>query len=470
MTTASTSLSDTAGATIDPAADIVVILSDLHLGSGVERAHGSMDRFEPFTRDRELVHFFTFLAQRMRQEPCRHRLVLLGDLFDFSRVRLPRDETRPASLDCASIVKLNRIAEGHPAVFAALRELLGAGMSIDVVPGNHDLELMYEPVWEHLKSLIVPEPSAQNGSSLRMHPWIVYIPGLLYAEHGHQYHDINASFALIDRTFGTPNGQQLPIGATLDEHLLRIIETSSLPGPVGLDPLGRVIAAYRSHPWQLLADAPRHGPFLVAIGRSLYAARSEHVRTNRRRYQNQLLPDYTNEVGLKVETLVAIDELSRQVSAGLPRRVASSLLDRPVVKRLWRRFSRQDRDPGDAALPESDAVPLSEQELVRAGKNRQQQTHSIAREIHRLLDLEGKAVPFYAFAHTHVPENVALLPPAVHPRFLNAGSWLGTGFRASPKSSPPQLTYVEISRDNGRDPIATLMSWSDDAGGGEPIG
>jgi hypothetical protein len=470
MTTAASTLSAPAAVTAETATDRVVILSDLHLGSGVERINGSVDRFELFTRDRELVHFFTFLAQKTMDERRRQRLILLGDFFDFSRVRLSREASRSTSLECASILKLNRIAEGHPEVFAALRELLESGLAIDVIPGNHDLEIMREPVWEHLVSLIVPTPSGRERSTLRLHPWIVYLPGLLYAEHGHQYHDINASFALVDRPLASPNQQRVPIGAALDEHVLGIIEASSLPGTVGLDPLGLVMGSYRSRPTRLATDALRHGRFLVAFVRSLYAARSANVRAERRRYQRQSLVGYNSRIGLSVETLVAIDELSRQIAAGLPRRFASSSLDRSGVNRLRHGRGRHDRDPERVEQTDVRTDPLSEEDLVRSGKNRLQQTHAVAREIHRLLELEGKAVPFYAFAHTHHPENIALLPPATHPRFLNPGSWLGAGFRASPESGPPsKLTYIEIARGDERGPTATLMAWNDAAGRAEPI-
>lgn len=157
----------------------LVIVSDLHLGGGPPAAAWGRGFSDEFADDRAISDFLGWLSGR---PGC--RLVLLGDVFDFLRVPVTGARTGLfAREDAEAVAQLDLIAAAHPAVVEALSAVLAAGIQVDFVSGNHDAELIRPAVRERLCALL--------GGRVRFHPWVLYIPGLLYAEHGHHHHDIN---------------------------------------------------------------------------------------------------------------------------------------------------------------------------------------------------------------------------------------------------------------------------------------
>jgi UDP-2,3-diacylglucosamine pyrophosphatase LpxH len=157
----------------------LVIVSDLHLGAGPSAGAWGAGFSDEFADDRAFSDFLRWLSRRL---PC--RLVFLGDAFDFLRVPVTGTRTGLfARSDTEAVAQLDRIAAAHPTVVRALSAALAAGVQVDFVSGNHDAELIRSPVQERLCALL--------GAQARFHPWVLYIPGLLYAEHGHLHHDIN---------------------------------------------------------------------------------------------------------------------------------------------------------------------------------------------------------------------------------------------------------------------------------------
>jgi UDP-2,3-diacylglucosamine pyrophosphatase LpxH len=174
----------------------IFIVSDLHLGAGHSAASWGPGFSDGFTDDQAFGDFLRCISSRGW---C--RLVLLGDTFDFLRVPVTGARTGLfARSDAEAVTQLDRIAASHPAVIRALSATLAAGVPIDVVSGNHDAELIRPAVRERLCALL--------GAQVSFHPWILYIPGLLYAEHGHHHHDIN--------TFGRPLYPYLKNGGRLE--------------------------------------------------------------------------------------------------------------------------------------------------------------------------------------------------------------------------------------------------------------
>jgi len=98
--------------------------------------------------------------------------------------------------EAATLAKLDRIATGHRRVFASLGEFAASDSRVVVVPGNHDLELI-RPSTQARFCELVDEACGQPGAATRIEfqPWIYYVPGVLYAEHGSQYHDAGAAYA-----------------------------------------------------------------------------------------------------------------------------------------------------------------------------------------------------------------------------------------------------------------------------------
>ena len=170
----------------DPGRWGITIVSDLHLSLGCHRGHNAGGHV---LHDAGFARFLGHVRRRAAEQCSGWRLVVLGDLVD-----LPDAETPPAE----TITTLTKVAAGHPGLFGAVGEFLAAGMQVDVVAGNHDVALLRRAVRERLADLVL---AAAGDSSvmagIRFHPWIYHLPGVLYAEHGSQYHDINAMPALL---------------------------------------------------------------------------------------------------------------------------------------------------------------------------------------------------------------------------------------------------------------------------------
>jgi UDP-2,3-diacylglucosamine pyrophosphatase LpxH len=133
----------------------LAIVSDLHMAT--PEAPGG----DPFADDRAFAQLLGALADRC----IRTRLVLLGDTFD---------------LVLAGSGGLDAVAAAHAAVFDALAAFAAAGHEIEVVPGNHDGDLMRPAAQERLRELL--------SAPIAFPPWVVLVPGVLYAEHGEQRH------------------------------------------------------------------------------------------------------------------------------------------------------------------------------------------------------------------------------------------------------------------------------------------
>lgn len=158
----------------------VVIVSDLHLGGGSPAAAWGRGFNDEFRDDAAFSDFLGWISGRRA-----HRLILLGDTFDFLHVPVTGARTGLFARDDAeAVAQLDRIAAAHPGMMEALSATLAAGVRVDFVSGNHDAELIRPAVRERLCELL--------GARVGFHPWILYVPGLLYAEHGHHHHDINA--------------------------------------------------------------------------------------------------------------------------------------------------------------------------------------------------------------------------------------------------------------------------------------
>jgi UDP-2,3-diacylglucosamine pyrophosphatase LpxH len=274
----------------------IVLLSDVHLGA---RRPG-LDAPDAFTDDAALVGLVEHLAAA---SPI--RVVLLGDIVDLVMVgaRRPRPLRRSASAACAA---LDAIAEAHGDVLAALGRLCATpGVRAELVPGNHDLELVLPAVAAHFRRLL-QVASGERRVALAVEPWAVYEPGLLLAEHGHQAHDLNRVARLSS---GRRDLGVLPVAAAIDAVLaaraagerplrlaahvaaalpratagaLAMTRPSGLQAPPGLP--GAVVDALareaRSGPVQALRRvAARRGPIdldAVAASHAALLARTGH--------------------------------------------------------------------------------------------------------------------------------------------------------------------------------------------------
>ena len=223
------------------------LLSDLHLAGG---------GWDPFRADDAFAAFAGHLrarAQRAEQPP---RLILLGDTLDFTMVevggrRLDRSAT-------GALARLDRIAAAHPKVFAALAALAGDGVRIELVPGNHDLELLVDGVLDAVRDLVAP------AGVLVRHERGVRVPGVLWAEHGQQLHALNRVRGLAG---GRDRAPRPPLGTHLGEFVLAASERLGAPAQGPPPALGEFAARLRAAGPRAAAVTPAGARLALAAAR-----------------------------------------------------------------------------------------------------------------------------------------------------------------------------------------------------------
>jgi UDP-2,3-diacylglucosamine pyrophosphatase LpxH len=360
-----------------------IVVSDLHLGPGSES--------EPRARA------FASLVDEATHARQPGGLLLLGDIFDLPMF-VAGSSSRAVALErwaSAARDELLRIHDRHPVAAEAVRRFGAAGGETTVVIGNHDLALGQPAPREALSALL---------GAHELQPWIGYVPGELYAEHGQQYHDITATPTLVDPDprWAAPGA---PLGWAID----------ALANPA--DGPNRLAAAI-----ELAAGPVRARIRAAALGRA------------RERYRRASLPGVAAGIGLPAELLQEVDRLSAPSLVGTMVRVARGLVTRARPGRMPR-----DRFSGD---------------LIAA-----------ARAIDSFLAARGLAVPLYVFGHSHSARVEAL--PGGTARYANAGAWtrfrppaLGSVL------GPDRYPFLRI--EDAPTPVATLALWNGAAAREEP--
>ncbi len=173
-----------------------------------------------------------FLDALLAQSAAAHEpaeLILLGDVFDLLQVQ--------GSL-CAP-EKIEQIARAHTPWFQALARAAAEGLSVSLVVGNHDHELLDPAVWAALRARL-PFLNERQGSGAPLALWRHPEAGI-HAEHGSQFDPFNAV-----EEFGDPRA--LSLGSHLVLGLINAFE----PRCPLLDLMPGAAAAL----WYALAHAP----------------------------------------------------------------------------------------------------------------------------------------------------------------------------------------------------------------------
>jgi UDP-2,3-diacylglucosamine pyrophosphatase LpxH len=263
----------------------LVLVSDIHLGLGAAGAQYGPRFVDEFDSDEALPAFLNWLRSDDRRPS---HLVLLGDTLDFLRVPVPRGLY--ARNDAEAVQQLEQIAAAHPKVFEALSAIMNDGTVIDFVVGNHDVELARPAVQRRLRTLLAaPGNAVPDAAAIRFHLWGYYVPGLLYAEHGNHYHDVN-SFRRPLTPFHAKRTER-PL-ATRIHSVLGQVRRKQSGGP----PL-----------YQVLAD-------LFPVDRVPKAAMED--------YYARVLPQYAAEIGLPALTVRQLHQLGRTSTLATALRIA----------------------------------------------------------------------------------------------------------------------------------------------------
>ena len=450
------------------AATEIVVLSDLHLSAGYDETTGAYNRNEDFFYDAA----FARLLDHLRARPC--RLVILGDLFDFLQVELTRPAApgaEPDSSDAATVAKLDQIARGHPEFFAALSRFVRGGHQLDVVPGNHDVELIRPAVQARFCELL----GVTEG--VTFHPWIFYLPGLLYAEHGHQY-DETSSFATPLRPYhpDEPGHIDLPLSSYFVEYLFNRIEAID-PFADNVRPVTRYLLwALQTHPVRVLMTFREHiGLFLGVLSQSRDLTRAE-LAARDRAYHAEVLRPYAAELGLAYDTVAAIDDLAAVPAMTSKRRELEALLLRPIADSvpvlgalaavyLAVMRTRPSLRSFLLFLLGVGGLVWREREALRPATEHGRTLRRAAERVDALLRRERKAVPFYVFGHSHELEQ---FPVGRGGRYMNSGTWtpvVSTAFELL--GGRETFSFVHITP--GTPPVGRLMVWNDHAGRADPL-
>jgi UDP-2,3-diacylglucosamine pyrophosphatase LpxH len=293
----------TPDASVYPAPDRIIVVSDLHLGEGVDPMRGPVSG-EHFFHDREFAIWLDRLTRRATRRGRHIELVLNGDAFDFLRVvRLPetpqavvewlrllvaarvrhvrarlrraargrftfRERAFGFGTDEPSCVwKLAVIAAAHRPVFRALAGFCGAGHSLVIIRGNHDPDWAWPGVQRAFLLLL------RRAGARRIRPGQVRFESLhyqranVYIEHGHVVDWL--TWEERDITEGEPPGLRLPFGSLISRYVLNALERRIAPRD-SLPPSRRLADAVRQRPWRMVpviaAEAIRAIPFIGLSG------------------------------------------------------------------------------------------------------------------------------------------------------------------------------------------------------------
>lgn len=421
----------------------IIIVSDLHMAAGRDPDTGTVSPYDDFHADAAFAAFLDRIGQRLDPGEAVTRLLILGDFLDFPHVRIRAADGIVPSADAAlsrALRKLDRIAAGHRDVFAALGRFIARGGNVDLVPGNHDIELMHPLVQQRFIDRVISGTGAPpNSGVIRFYPWIYYVPGVLYAEHGQQYHDINSFQRLLELRHTTPGHTGASLGSDLDDYLFRLIEAADPANDDGAHLPRSVIALLRLHPGLLVSKFPLHLRTTAKLIKRVIGPVQSSRRSGRARYRETALRPYSVDAGIDAAALKRIDELAECAVRTMRRRIAQLLLRRigrlglALVSTKGR--SRPATSSGHGGY------------LYRA-----------AVDIDVILASVGQQVPNYVFGHTHAPLQLPLRPGVSAPRYVNSGAWASSPGQLIERSE--QSTFVHVSREPGSaEAIARLLIW-----------
>ena len=193
-------------------------------------------------------------------------LVVAGDFIDFVGMAVRaegadlaterNDEEREHGLGNAVDhvrVKLTLVVERHRDVFDALAGFVADGHALTFVHGNHDLEFHWDAVKDDLRSLLFARACAARTDAIdrpafdrriAFHPLFLYVAGLAYIEHGHQYDAFCASQYVM-----------APLSLRIPRRIARSVRTcfcASSSGP----PAACMSMGTRSTAWRTTSPSP----------------------------------------------------------------------------------------------------------------------------------------------------------------------------------------------------------------------
>jgi UDP-2,3-diacylglucosamine pyrophosphatase LpxH len=468
---------------VSPAIESYLVLSDVHLGSDLNDRGTSPRRSD--TIDRDLARFLDHYAG-VRPPAGRWRLVVAGDFIDFIGMSVEPGEGAPpdTALDAEEIEnglggaedhsqrKLQRVAERHADVFAALAGFVAAGNAVTMLSGNHDIDFHWGAVKADFRLLLLDHARRSPGaidedaflSRIDFEPWFFYRSGVVYIEHGHQYDPYCATDHVM--TPVVPSDRRRTVRDFSSILLRHVVRRTPGMKEYGHDTMGLadyIGFAARLGLRGLVGLAARFARAVAALFRVKREHDSEAARAMRDEHDVKVV-SRASGVASEVARLRAL--VGMQV-APITRTVrgimASVLLDRlslafvsVLLVLVLLPMALWDARFGLGAF----AVPV----VAFAGMTYLSRQRKLDPAEEMATRAEALAAlfpaPFVVMGHTHVPANVAL--PTT--RYINLGSWAEEAPDGPEHSYRAARTHLVIDVHEGT-PRAELRAWS--AGDGD---
>jgi UDP-2,3-diacylglucosamine pyrophosphatase LpxH len=412
----------------------ILVVSDLHFGEELLPG-ASLERRRAVELGSSAFREFLRYHTVRRRDGRPWRLVIAGDLFDFMSVVISGTKERPAKTADErrfglgrgigpGIERMRLIAEAHRPLLAELGRFAAAGHTVDIIVGNHDVELLApEVVGELMRQLAAAGADDRALGRIQVVPWFLYLPGVCWIEHGHVY-DEGCSFEFNLAPMDPKDGWLI---YNADYAAVRYLG-SAVPelDPHGIEEWG--LWGYMRYTVGL--GVRNGGQLWLAYGRfvmALFAARRLHRsfkrRDRRRREHRARLAEVAATGGISLEIAAAIDRLARTPLTVSGRRVGRMvMLDRfgiglgslLVIAMLLITVSLGWAVAGAAAVMLV-AVAITRwlgQHMVTS----QLPMRAVPQRLCRLVD-----APVVVFGHTHDPRWQKLRTGGL---YVNAGTWL----------------------------------------------
>jgi UDP-2,3-diacylglucosamine pyrophosphatase LpxH len=493
-------------APVDPSPQCeLYVVSDLHMGRGKNPETRRFYTLETFFYDEDFALFCDYLCRDAATRSTRFKLLFNGDTFDLLRIEPdPQADTQavserekrfgPTHTPAQAAKTVSQILAGHVGFVRGVAQVLNAGYEVIILPGNHDIEVQWEPVQQVVRSALLSmvktrygdNAEASAGELLRFHQWFYHESGRCWIEHGCQYDPENSFRYLLRRSLANvPDAvheteQDVPLGNFFQRYLYNFFGHITFIVPTSRAN-NRYIKWLMVHEPQILFRvAFSHGPFIYQVLRRLAKSHPEARDTLKNAHEKSLhrLAE-GSALGLRLLAIDQLKEVRADVVQALRllgrhafRVVGGAFLFSLMTAGLWylgfESIDALAMGFGPKALlfcflnvmitgvvagaavytTLGNAATLSPRPLRRA-----------AQRIAAILD-----VPLVSFGHTHDEEMWRLeRPTGENAWYCNTGTWIAvfTHDVLMPRERV-QYTFLHIKENNGE-----LFHWT--PGRGQPM-
>jgi UDP-2,3-diacylglucosamine pyrophosphatase LpxH len=412
----------------------ILVVSDLHFGEELLPG-ASLERRRAIELGSQAFREFLRYHTVRRRDGRPWRLVIAGDLFDFMSVVIPATRDRPAKTADErrfglgrgiqpGVERMRLICDAHRPLLAELGRFAAAGHTVEILVGNHDVELLAPDVVGELKRQLAAAGADDRAlPRITVVPWFLYVPGVCWIEHGHVY-DEACSFEFNLAPMDPKDGWLI---YNADYAAIRYLG-SAVPelDPHGIEEWG--LWGYMRYTAGL--GFRSGGRLWVAYARfvkALFAARRLHRsfkrRDRRQREHRSRLVEVARAGGISPETAAAVDRMARTPLTVSSRRLGRMvMLDRfgiglgsiVAITVLLIAVSL-----GWALLGAAAVVVVAVAVTRWLGKHlvtSQLPMRSVPQRLRNLVD-----APVVVFGHTHDPRWQKLRSGGL---YINAGTWL----------------------------------------------